>query len=500
MDSKELQQIVACGETSTVQFKEHFSNQDSIAAEMVAMSNACGGMILFGIKDKTGEITGLPYPEIQQINSMLANIATNLLRPVIYIQTETVIIDEHSVLVVRIAEGDNKPYKDLHGVIWTKQGADKRKVMENSEIIRLFQCSGMLYADEQPIPFTSEKDVNGSILDEFIRKEYGREKESFGVPYTELLQNLNILRGDKITLAGLLFFGKNPQQFRPTFMIKAVSFFGNNIAGVNYRDSKDITGTLPELFEKGMSFLKANLHSVQAGQGFNSIGQLEISEIALEELLQNALVHRDYTRNAPVRLLIFDNRVEIISPGCLPDGLTVESIKLGTAVVRNPFIASFCAKIMPYRGLGSGIIRALKEEPDLEFMNDPERMQFTSVIGRVYDDKIDDPTNGSEGINDHINDHINVDEGANDHINDHINGREGANDHINDHINGREGINETAALILAFLEKNPGAKGGEIMLFLQKGRATIVRYLKSLKEKELIEYRGSRKTGGYFKK
>lgn len=139
-------------------------------------------------------------------------------------------------------------------------------------------------------------------------------------------------------------------------MIKAVSFFGNNIAGVNYRDSKDITGTLPELFEKGMSFLKANLHSVQAGQGFNSIGQLEISEIALEELLQNALVHRDYTRNAPVRLLIFDNRVEIISPGCLPDGLTVESIKLGTAVVRNPFIASFCAKIMPYRGLGSGII------------------------------------------------------------------------------------------------------------------------------------------------
>ena len=94
----------------------------------------------------------------------------------------------------------------------------------------------------------------------------------------------------------------------------------------------------------------------------------------------------------------------------------------------------------------------------------------------------DDPINANEGANDHINDHINVNEG------------------VNDHINGREGINETAALILAFLEKNPGAKGGEIMLFLQKGRATIVRYLKSLKEKELIEYRGSRKTGGYFKK
>ena len=70
MNSKELQLIIKCGETSTVQFKECFPNQDSIAAEMVAMSNARGGMILFGIKDKTGEIIGLSYQEIQQLNSI----------------------------------------------------------------------------------------------------------------------------------------------------------------------------------------------------------------------------------------------------------------------------------------------------------------------------------------------------------------------------------------------------------------------------------------------
>ena len=218
------------------------------------------------------------------------------------------------------------------------------------------------------------------------------------------------------------------------------------------------------------------------------------------ELLQNALVHRDYTRNAPVRLLIFDNRVEIISPGCLPDGLTVESIKLGTAVVRNPFVANFCAKMMPYRGLGSGIIRALREEPNLEFVNDSERMQFVSVINRVYDDKINDPINVTEGINEGINDPINVTEGINEGINDPINVTEGINEGINDPINIGEGINEIETLILAFLEKKPGAKGGEIIQFLQKGTSTIERYLRSLKEKNLIEYRGSRKTGGYFKK
>lgn len=155
---------------------------------------------------------------------------------------------------------------------------------------------------------------------------------------------------------------------------------------------------------------------------------------------------------------LFDNRVEIISPGCLPDGLTVESIKLGSAVVRNPFIANFCAKTMPYRGLGSGIIRALQEEPNIKFINEPVGMQFISVINRIADEGV----NEGEGIN--------------------------------------EGINELESLILTFLKKKPGAKGYEIAEYIQKGAATTERYLKSLKDKELIEYKGSRKTGGYYKK
>ena len=155
---------------------------------------------------------------------------------------------------------------------------------------------------------------------------------------------------------------------------------------------------------------------------------------------------------------LFDNRVEIISPGCLPDGLTVESIKLGSAVVRNPFIANFCAKTMPYRGLGSGIIRALQEEPNIKFINEPVGMQFISVINRIADEGV----NEGEGIN--------------------------------------EGINELESLILTFLKKKPGAKGYEIAEYIQKGAATTERYLRSLKDKELIEYKGSRKTGGYYKK
>ena len=113
---------------------------------------------------------------------------------------------------------------------------------------------------------------------------------------------------------------------------------------------------------------------------------------------------------------------------------------------------------MPYRGLGSGIIRALQEEPNIKFINEPVGMQFISVIDRIADEGV----NKDEGIN--------------------------------------EGINELESLILTFLEKKPGAKGYEIAEYIQKGAATTERYLRSLKDKELIEYKGSHKTGGYYKK
>ena len=108
-----------------------------------------------------------------------------------------------------------------------------------------------------------------------------------------------------------------PQKYRPVFCIKAVSFFGTDISGTDYRDSEDITGTIPQQFERGMSFLTRNLHHVQAGQNFNSTGILEVSRIALEELLQNALTHRDYSKNASINLLIFDDRIEIMNHGGL---------------------------------------------------------------------------------------------------------------------------------------------------------------------------------------
>ena len=166
------------------------------------------------------------------------------------------------------------------------------------------------------------------------------------------------------------------------FVIKAVWFYGNSIAGTEYRDSRDIEGTIPEMFEQAMMWLKSCLRRTQNGQSFNSIGQLEISETVLEELLQNALVHIDLLKTAAIRLMVFDDRVEIVNPGCVMGGHTIDEVKVGNSYARNPLMANFCSKTMPYRGLGSGIPRVLAEDSHVEFIDSKEGNQFTVRISR----------------------------------------------------------------------------------------------------------------------
>ncbi len=384
MNKTELENIVRCGETSTVQFKEMWSTQKKIAAEITAFANSKGGMLIFGIGDKTGSIIGLDYEELQKVSLEVGNTANEMVKPVIFIQTETVSISsEKAVLIVYVEEGHNKPYKDLDGNIWVKQGADKLRINDNSEILRLFHNSMNYYPDEEPVAGTTIDDIDMYQLNDYLRKAYDKTADEFGISRPQLLRNLKLLSDNgSLTLTGLLFFGKNPQYFRPSFMLKAVSFYGNDIGSVNYRDSKDFTGTIPHLFEQGMMFLKASLHGLQDGQSFNSVGHLEVPEVALSEILQNALVHREYIKQAPVRVLIFDNRVEIVSPGCLPNGMTVDDILFGNTCQRNPLIALWCAKTMDYRGLGSGINRARKEGAQMSFENSESGNQFKVIFRR----------------------------------------------------------------------------------------------------------------------
>ena len=384
MTEKELIEICSLGETTTVQYKLEFTTQKQIAEELVAFANTKGGVIVFGAEDKTGRMVGLTYEQIQYTSRELGNTANEQVRPTIYIETETLMHDGRAYLLAYVKNGEYKPYKDLAGNIWVKQGSDKRRVTDNTEIRRLLQNSHQYRADEDGVDGTSENDIDTKALDEYFNHVYNKTIDGFNMPRENVLRNAHITDSfGRLTVAGLMFFGKDPQMFRPQHVIKAVWFYGNHIGGTDYRDSRDITGTIPEMYEEAVRWMKSCLPHVQNGQSFNSTGEIEIPSIVLEELVQNALVHLDLLKPAAIRLLVFDNRIEIVSPGALPDGQTIDEMMLGNSDPRNPQMAQFGSNVMPYRGLGSGIPRVMASGCDVELIDRPEGNQFIARIWRT---------------------------------------------------------------------------------------------------------------------
>lgn len=381
METEELLAIIANGEDSRHQFKANVTRADSLAQEMSAFSNSKGGFLLVGVSDD-GSITGLTDEHIRVINQLVANASTNNIRPAINPITQNFSLPAGKVLLITIEAGLNKPYMDTNGHIWVKNGSDKRRVTAREELQRMFQAASLIHADEIPVSGSSVSDIDQEYFDAFFEREFGETPEDQGVSSAKILEHMNLAKNGQLNISGALLFASKPQIRLPVFIVKAVAFPGVDIEDEHYIDSQDINGKLSDVFQKVLGFVLANIRHVQNEQGFNSVGEPEIPRIVLQELIANALIHRDYFISAPVKVLVFANRIEIVSPGHLPNNLTIENIKMGNSNVRNPILASFAPKVLPYRGLGSGIKRAIKAYPDIDFIDDRDGNTFTVIINR----------------------------------------------------------------------------------------------------------------------
>ncbi len=448
MELKELEKLVAKGEDSSHQFKEDSRNGDKLAAEMVAFSNARGGKIFLGV-DKYSNIVGLSLEDVERINQLISNVGSQHIRSPITVHTENVAVSGGKVvIVVSVPSSMDKSHFDKNGVIWFRSGSDKRRVNSKAELCRLFQSVGQYHADEISTKATLDA-LDLHRLKEFVEKIY---KHDFPLKKSEqinLLRNMNLLSDkETLNLAGLLLFGKHPERVKPVFIVKAVSFPGTKISVGDYVDSEDFAGPLEAVFQSALSFISRNLFKIQGGQSVNSLGKMEIPSLVFEELLVNALIHRDYFVSAPIRLLVFTDRIEIVSPGHLPNNLTVEKIRAGNSNIRNPILVSFVAKgLLPYRGLGSGIKRALEEWPEIDFIEDREGCLFTVRIHRKPIKVRNDP------------------------------------------------ITELQLQILELIRENPNITYDEVERRVDKNRTTVMRNINKMKEMGVLQRAGSRKAG-----
>ncbi|MFN9289738.1 MAG: RNA-binding domain-containing protein [Planctomyces sp.] len=381
METTELLEAVGRGEDSRHQFKEDVTNATALAAELAAFANSGGGQIFIGVADN-GSIHGLDVAAVGRLNQLISNTASTNVRPAINPRTENVSVGNGIVLVVTIPDGLSKPYVDNSGVIWVKSGSDKRRVTAREELQRMFQTAQLVHGDDIPVPGTSVSDIDVEYFRQFFTKRFGMDLEEQGLSLAQVLTNMRLLSTGLLTVSGALLFATDPTPLVPAFHVKAVCYPGTDIHASQYADSADIYGRIDSQFEQAMSFVLRNLRREQRDQGVNSEGILEVPRIVFEELLANAIIHRDFFVSAPIRIFMFDDRIEIISPGHLPNNLTVANIRSGNSNMRNPILASYATKVLPYRGLGNGIVRAIKEYPKIDLIDDRDGNRFVVIVRR----------------------------------------------------------------------------------------------------------------------
>ena len=413
-----LKQINA-GEVSGVQFKERILDKYDIACELVAFSNSHGGKLVVGIKDKTGETNALSYSEVQETTNLLSDIASENVVPSILIKIDTVEVEDGNLVVATVKEGLNKPYHDNKGIVWVKNGADKRKVFDNAELAEMMTDCGSFAPDEAGVRDATVNDLDATTIKQFLGNRFDRVLENKGLTgdafneasldmicsaiakghdCEKILRNLRFIRPDgSLTVAAMLLFGKYTQRWLPMMTAKCICFAGNSVGSKVFRDKvndADMEGNLLHQYDTIMDFFTRNLHNVQVGEEFNSMGKLEIPYTSLVEFTVNSLVHRSLNMKAPVRIFIFDNRVEIHSPGALPNGLTIDDIKAGTSMPRNMFLFNNAIYLLPYTGVGSGITRALDEDINVTFMNNDKAQEFVITVWREESNQVEDHNTG----------------------------------------------------------------------------------------------------------
>ncbi|MCK8824311.1 ATP-binding protein [Fuchsiella alkaliacetigena] len=236
------------------------------------------------------------------------------------------------------------------------------------ELLRLFQKSGIFHFDVTGVEGSSLKDINLSKVDEYFSRydvDFINESEEEKI---RLLRNIDILTKDnEATVGGLLIFGINPQRYLLNASISFARFKGKEIAA-ELIDKQVIKGTLDIQIDTAFSLLKNNIVNSSEIVGTKRVAKNKTyPDKVFRELIVNACVHRDYSiHGSRIRILFFDDRIEFINPGRLPNTVTIEKLKAGVSYAVNPVIVKFMENLRYVDKLGRGLPMVYQEAKKLD--------------------------------------------------------------------------------------------------------------------------------------
>ena len=343
-------------ESSTLEFKEKIPSKQQIIKSVLGFCNLYGGKIVIGVNDNQ-EIVGVPEEKIEDLidtlHRSIHESSTPPVLPAVYTQR----IDEKILLVIEVSSGMNKPY------FRTSEGMAKgtyirigtQTVKTTSEMIEELKWKSRgRFLDELPVYAAAANDIDDDVFQTFLNDRPAKFQKT---KIKEVMSHYNILIKEHLqtypTVGGVLLFGKNPQRFLPEAFVICTHFQGTG--GRDVIATRDLTGTLFDQYNESLSFIISRLNKQFKIKGAGKRKEvLEIPDEAIREVLLNAIVHRNYHIPGPAKVAIYDNRVEIFSPGNFPGPLNIDELEMGITYIRNAVITKIFREAGYIEKLGSG--------------------------------------------------------------------------------------------------------------------------------------------------
>jgi ATP-dependent DNA helicase RecG len=393
----DLLEIIRNGENSGVEFKRDVIQNNDLARELVAFANFSGGMLLLGVEDD-GSVSGITRDKLEE---WVMTACRDKIRPGIIPFYELLkdVEPGKDVAVVQVTRG-----LDVHAlwhnnknVYFIRVGTQSREPT-TEELSRLFQRRGAVRSDLRPVSGAKLDDLDRRRLQNYFRQVRGQEAPGEGddAGWQSLLFNTEFIVEDGITVSSILLFGRNPNRFLPQAGIDATAFPGKE-KDYDARERASLRGPMTPLLnekseivdaglvEQAMAFVQRNT-TVTGGlekDGARRNERPDYPQEAIREAIVNALVHRDYMLSGTdIELLIFDNRIEIVSPGRLPNGITPARMLTGTRATRNQFIKDVMKdyRYIEHSGMGvpNKIVKSMKAHNGTqpELIEDGERFMI----------------------------------------------------------------------------------------------------------------------------
>lgn len=397
---EELLKKIRLGEDTSIEFKTvRFKGgnvsepkRNDLADEFAAIANTHDGVVVFGVDDKTRDIDGIPVDRLEALERYAFEICNESIKPPVAFRSFRMMLPDANGELQPILKVDIPRSLFVHespGGYFYRQGSSKRK-MPPEFLARLFQQRSqarLIRFEEQAVPQTALSDLSEKLWRRYLAQS--------NEPYEVVLLKRSLLAKEesgvvRASIAGVLFCSEHPEKFLPNAYIEAVRYRGGRPDSNYQTDASRIQGPVDQQIKDAMSFVRRN-QFVSATKQPHRVDLPQFSDRAVFEAIVNAVAHRDYSIfGSKIRLFMFDDRLEIYSPGSLPNTVTLDSIALRQAT-RNELVTSLLSETpvdasmgrvgrsfyMEKRGEGVPIILSESEElsgkkPKYQLIDDTE--------------------------------------------------------------------------------------------------------------------------------